>query len=155
MTATLVTGASGFVGSHVARQLVAGGHAVRVLARPGSNLGALEGSPIERVEGDLRDASSLARAMQGVRRVFHVAADYRLWARDPQEIYRSNVEGTRSLLSAARDAGVERIVYTSTVATIAVPNHGGALPNEETERDTRPDDRPLQALEISRRAGGA
>ncbi|HLV96090.1 MAG TPA: hopanoid-associated sugar epimerase [Candidatus Acidoferrales bacterium] len=132
MTTTLVTGASGFVGSHVARQLVAGGHSVRVLARPSSNLRALEGLPIERVEGDLRDASSLARAMRGVRRIFHVAADYRLWARDPEEIYRSNVEGTRSLLSAARDAGVERIVYTSTVATIAVPNHGGALPNEET-----------------------
>src|SRR5579863_10069403 len=92
MTTTLVTGASGFVGSHVARQLVAGGHSVRVLARPSSNLRALEGLPIERVEGDLRDASSLARAMRGVRRIFHVAADYRLWARDPEEIYRSNVE---------------------------------------------------------------
>jgi dihydroflavonol-4-reductase len=135
MTTTLVTGASGFVGSHVARQLVAGGQSVRILARPSSNRRALEGVPVERVErveGDLRDASSLARAMRGVRRVFHVAADYRLWARDPEDIYCSNVEGTRSLLFAAREAGVERIVYTSTVATIAVPNHGGALPNEET-----------------------
>ena len=132
MTTTLVTGASGFVGSHVARQLVAAGHSVRVLARPGSNLQVLDGVAVERVQGDLRDPSSLARAMQGVRRVFHVAADYRLWARNPDEIYRSNVEGTRSLLAAARDAGVARIVYTSTVATIAVPTPGGALPNEET-----------------------
>jgi dihydroflavonol-4-reductase len=132
MTATLVTGASGFVGSHVARQLVAAGHSVRILARPSSNLRALEGVAVERVEGDLRDAASVERAMRGVRRVFHVAADYRLWTRDPQEIYRSNVEGTRSLLAAARGAGVERIVYTSTVATIAIPTHDGTLPNEET-----------------------
>jgi dihydroflavonol-4-reductase len=131
MTTTLVTGASGFVGSHVARQLVAAGHSVRVLARPSSNLRMLEGVSVERVEGDLRDPASLAHAMRGVQRVFHVAADYRLWARDPGEIYRSNVEGTRSLLAAARDEGVERIVYTSTVATIAVPTHNGLLPNEE------------------------
>lgn len=132
MTTTLVTGASGFVGSHVARQLVAAGDQVRVLARPGSDLRALEGVAVERVEGDLRDPASLARAMRGVQRVFHVAADYRLWARDPEEIYRSNVEGTRSLLGAAHAAGVERIVYTSTVATIAVPTHGATLPNENT-----------------------
>ena len=132
MTTTLVTGASGFVGSHVARQLVAAGHSVRVLARPSSNLRALEGVDVERIEGDLREPASLARAMRGVQRVFHVAADYRLWARDPREIYRSNVEGTRALLAAARDAGIERIVYTSTVATIAVPTGNGALPNEQT-----------------------
>jgi dihydroflavonol-4-reductase len=132
MTTTLVTGASGFVGSHVARQLVAAGHSVRVLTRPGSNLRALDGVAVERVEGDLRDPVSLARALCGVRRVFHVAADYRLWARDPKEIYRSNVEGTRSLFAAARGAGIERIIYTSTVATIAIPAHNGALPNEET-----------------------
>jgi len=132
MTTTLVTGASGFVGSHVARQLVAAGNEVRVLARPGSNLRALDGVPVERVEGDLREAASLPRAMRGIQRVFHVAADYRLWAADPNEIYRSNVEGTRSLLAAAREAGVERIVYTSTVATIAVPTHDAALPNENT-----------------------
>lgn len=132
MTTTLVTGASGFVGSHVARQLVAAGHSVRILARPSSDLRALEGVSVERVEGELRDAGSLARAMRGIQRVFHVAADYRLWARDPEEIYGSNVEGTRSLLAAAREAGVERIVYTSTVATIAVPMRDGSLPNEET-----------------------
>jgi dihydroflavonol-4-reductase len=129
---TLVTGATGFVGSHVARQLVAAGDSVRVLVRATSNLAVLEDLPVERVEGDLRDGASLDRAMQGVQRVYHVAADYRLWTPKPAEIYESNVEGTRRLLAAARRAGVERIVYTSTVATIAVPRHG-ALPNEETQ----------------------
>jgi dihydroflavonol-4-reductase len=129
---TLVTGASGFVGSHVARQLVGAGHTVRVLVRPGSNLGMLSDVPVERVDGDLRDASSVERSMKGVRRVFHVAADYRLWAKNPSEIYESNVEGTRRLLEIAAREGVERIVYTSTVATIAVPDHGKRLPNEET-----------------------
>jgi dihydroflavonol-4-reductase len=128
---TLVTGATGFVGSHVARQLVNEGHAVRILARRSSNLGVLEGLNVERVEGDLRDAASLERSMRGVRRVFHLAADYRLWTRRPEEIYESNVEGTRRLLEAAAQAEVEKFVYTSTVATIAVPRPG-ALPNEET-----------------------
>lgn len=129
---TLVTGSTGFVGSHVARQLAAAGHAVRVLVRQSSNLQALEGLAVERVEGDLRDMASLDRAMKGVRQVFHVAADYRLWARNPDEIYESNVQGTRRILEAAAQAGVERVVYTSTVATVAVPGHGGDLPNEET-----------------------
>jgi dihydroflavonol-4-reductase len=130
----LVTGATGFVGSHVARQLVGAGHSVRVLVRSGSNPLLLENLPVERCEGDLRDILSLGRAMRGVRRVFHVAADYRLWSRNPEEIYQSNVAGTRSLFEAARQAGVERVVYTSTVATMAVPsaNGGGSLPNEET-----------------------
>src|SRR6202041_3047783 len=128
---TLVTGATGFVGSHVARQLVAAGEAVRVLVRASSNLAVLDGLQVEPVEGDLRDAASLESAMQGVRRVYHVAADYRLWTPKPAEIYESNVEGTRRLLAAAHRAGVQRIVYTSTVATIAVPRHG-ALPNEGT-----------------------
>jgi dihydroflavonol-4-reductase len=129
---TLVTGATGFVGSHVARQLVAAGDSVRVLVRRSSNLAVLEGLQVEPVEGDLRDGASLQRAMQGVRRVYHVAADYRLWTPKPAEIYESNVEGTRRLLQAAQRAGVERIIYTSTVATIAVPRHG-ALPNEGTQ----------------------
>jgi dihydroflavonol-4-reductase len=129
----LVTGAAGFVGSHVARQLVETGQSVRVLLRPNSNLKLLEGLRLERVEGDLRDESSLARAMKGVQRVFHVAADYRLWARNPDEIYESNVEGTRRLFEIAAREGAERIVYTSTVATVAVPVHGDALPNEETK----------------------
>jgi dihydroflavonol-4-reductase len=128
---TLVTGASGFVGSHVARQLVSAGQSVRVLVRRGSNLAALGGLHVECFEGDLRDTSSLERAMLGVRRVYHVAADYRLWTPRPEEIYETNVEGTRRLFAAAKNAGVERIVYTSTVATIAVPRHG-ALPNEDT-----------------------
>lgn len=129
---TLVTGATGFVGSHVARQLVATGDTVRLLVRASSRLDILEGLPAERVQGDLRDVASLDRAMQGVRRVFHVAADYRLWTRHPEELYASNVQGTRSLLAAAHRAGVERIVYTSTVATIAVSREGD-LPNEETK----------------------
>jgi dihydroflavonol-4-reductase len=129
---TLVTGATGFVGSHVARQLVAAGDAVRVLVRASSNLAVLENLQVEPVEGDLRDGASLERALRGVRRVYHVAADYRLWTPKPAEIYESNVEGTRRLLAAAHRAGVERIVYTSTVATIAVPRHG-ALPNEGTQ----------------------
>jgi len=130
---TLVTGATGFVGSHVARKLVDAGHSVRVLVRPSSNPQLLEGLPVERIEGDLRDSTSLERAMSGVRRLFHVAADYRLWTRTPQELYKSNVEGTRALFEAAARAGVERLVYTSTVATIAVQRHGESLPNEETQ----------------------
>jgi dihydroflavonol-4-reductase len=129
---TLVTGATGFLGSHVARQLVSAGYPVRILVRQTSDLRAVEGLAAERVTGDLRDASSLERAMRGVRCVFHVAADYRLWARDPREIYGTNVEGTRLLLEAARRARVERVVYTSTVATVAVPTHDGSLPNEKT-----------------------
>ena len=129
---TLVTGATGFLGSHVARQLAEHGESVRVLVRASSNLRALEGLDAERFTGDLRDAASLDRALAGVTRVFHVAADYRLWARDPREIYESNVIGTRNLLEAARRAAVEKFVYTSTVATIAVPRHG-VLPNETTQ----------------------
>lgn len=129
---TLVTGATGFVGSHVARQLVGAGRSVRLLVRRNSNSQLLEGLSAECVEGDLRDVTSVERAMKGVRQVFHVAADYRLWARNPAEIYQSNVEGTRRLFEVAAREGVERIVYTSTVATIAVPNHDGPLPNEET-----------------------
>jgi dihydroflavonol-4-reductase len=132
MTATtLVTGATGFVGSHVVRHLVERGEGVRALVRASSRRDLLAGLPVEFVEGDLRDAASLERACAGVRRVYHVAADYRLWAADPREIYESNVTGTRNLLEAARRSGVERFVYTSTVATIAVPRPG-ALPDEST-----------------------
>lgn len=131
---TLVTGATGFVGNHVARQLLAAGHSVRVLVRPTSQAAALDGLAVERMQGDLRDVLSLGRAMKGVRQVFHVAADYRLWARNSDEIYESNLAGTRRLFDVAAQAGVQRIVYTSTVATIAVPNHGGGkLPSEETQ----------------------
>ena len=103
-----------------------------MLVRRSSDLRALEGFPAERFTGDLRDRASLDSALEGVRRVFHVAADYRLWARDPREIYDSNVTGTQNLLDAARHADVEKFVYTSTVATIAVPRDG-ALPDESTQ----------------------
>ncbi|MCL6566367.1 MAG: NAD-dependent epimerase/dehydratase family protein [Acidobacteriia bacterium] len=129
---TLVTGASGFLGSHVVRQLVARGEPVRVLLRPSSQRRALDGLEVEYAWGDLRDPAALRAALRGVRYVFHVAADYRLWARHPREIYESNVTGTRNLLAAAAEAGVERFLYTSSVATIAVPRPG-ALPNEATE----------------------
>jgi dihydroflavonol-4-reductase len=128
---TLVTGAAGFLGSHVARQLVARGDEVRVLLRASSTNRAIADLSLEYVTGDLRDPASLDRAMKGVRRVFHVAADYRLWAKRKQDIYDSNVGGTKNLLDAAKRAGIEQLIYTSTVATIAVdrPQH----PNEFTE----------------------
>jgi dihydroflavonol-4-reductase len=129
---TLVTGATGFLGSHVARALAGRGEDVRVLVRASSDLRALDGIEAERCTGDLRDCASLERALESVVRVYHVAADYRLWARDPREIHESNVTGTQNLLNAAQRAGVEKFVYTSTVATIAVPR-GGRLPNEETQ----------------------
>jgi len=129
---TLVTGATGFVGSHVARLLAERGEPVRALVRPTSRTDLLDGIRCVRVTGDLCDPNSLGDAMEGVRRVFHVAADYRLWARDPAELYASNVEGTRNLLVTARQAGVEQFIYTSTVATIAVPTGGERLPDEST-----------------------
>ena len=129
MTTTLVTGASGFLGSHVARLLAGRGEQVRALLRPTSQTRLLEGLAIERVSGDLRDQASLDKALAGVETVYHVAADYRLWARDPREIYESNVQGTRNLLDSARRARVKKLVYTSTVGTVAVPREG-VLPDE-------------------------
>jgi dihydroflavonol-4-reductase len=116
---TLVTGATGFVGWHVARALLERGRLVRALARDPAKLRELPG--VEAIQGDLRDPASLERAVEGCGVVFHVAADYRLWTRDPDEMYRSNVEGTRAMLDAARRAAVERFVYTSTVGCIGVP----------------------------------
>jgi dihydroflavonol-4-reductase len=127
MKPVLVTGASGFLGWHVARVLRERGFPVRALVRQGSRVTGLD---VERVTGDLRDAASLARAVAGCGLLFHVAADYRLWARDPGELYRSNVDGTRNLLQAARQAGVERVVYTSTVGCMGIPPNG--LGDEET-----------------------
>jgi len=115
---TLVTGATGFLGWHVAKKLLARGENVRALVRKTSRVREFGG---EVVIGDLRDPESLERAVAGCAVVYHVAADYRLWAKDPSDLYRSNVEGTRNLLTAARDAGVERVVYTSTVGCIGVP----------------------------------
>ncbi len=121
---TLVTGGTGFVGAALVRQLVQAGHAVRALARPGSDRTNLAGLPIETVEGDLRDPGSLARAARGCRALFHCAADYRLWSLRPADLYESNVEGTRALMRAALDAGMERIVYTSSVATLGLHRNG-------------------------------
>jgi dihydroflavonol-4-reductase len=119
-----VTGATGFLGSHVARALADQGADLRLLVRPASNLRNLEGLKAETATGDLRDAASLEKAMSGCDTVFHVAADYRLWVRDPEEMYRSNVDGTRALLEAARKNGVRRIVYTSSVATMGFTSNG-------------------------------
>lgn len=119
-----VTGATGFLGSHVARVLAEQGAELRLLVRPTSNLKNLQGLNAETVVGDLRDAASLERAISGCDTVFHVAADYRLWVRDPDEMYRSNVEGTRAILEAARKQGVRRVVYTSSVATMGFTSNG-------------------------------
>ena len=120
----LVTGATGFVGAAVARALLRDHWQVRVLARRGSDRRNLQSLEVDVSEGDLTDLDSLQRAAQGCDGLFHVAADYRLGARDPQELYRTNVEGTRNALSAAHRAGVRRIVYTSSVATIGIPADG-------------------------------
>jgi dihydroflavonol-4-reductase len=119
-----LTGASGFVGSAVARQLLREGLAVRALVRRGSNRCNLQGLDLNLVEGDIRDAELLQRVMHGTRYVFHVAADYRLWAPDPKEIFATNVDGTRAVMASAQKVGVERVVYTSSVATLRLPENG-------------------------------
>jgi dihydroflavonol-4-reductase len=119
-----VTGATGFLGSHVARVLADQGADLRVLVRSTSSLRNLEGLKAETATGDLRDAGSLEKAMAGCDTVFHVAADYRLWVKDPAEMYQSNVGGTRSILEAARKNGVQRLVYTSSVATVGFTSNG-------------------------------
>lgn len=126
----LLTGGTGFLGSAVARALVARGVQVRALARPGSPRDNLAQTQCEIVTGDLTDRPSLAAAMRGVRYLFHVAADYRLWARDPAIILRANLDGTRNLMEEALAAGVERIVHTSSVATLKLA--GAAGPVDET-----------------------
>ncbi len=130
MTA-LVTGATGFVGSAVARALLARGHRVRVLARSGGDRRNVAELDVEIVEGDLDDPPSLDRAVEGCRHVFHVAADYRLWVPDPEAMYARNVEGTRRLMLAALRAGVERVVYTSSVAVLGL-RPGDEPSDEET-----------------------
>jgi dihydroflavonol-4-reductase len=126
-----VTGATGFLGSHVARQLLAMGADLRLLVRPSSRTDNIADLPVERVLGDLRDPESLKNGMAGCEFVFHVAADYRLWARHGQELYDSNVEGTRNVIQAARDTGVRRVIYTSSVATMGFGNNG-RLTDEST-----------------------
>ncbi len=127
----LVTGATGFIGSAVSRALIQAGTEVRGLVRPGTDRKALDGLAIETVSGDLGDAASLRSALHGCRQLYHVAAHYALWARDPSVFYKVNVEGTKALLTAARGAGIERIVYTSTIGAIGLPQ-GGGLGTEET-----------------------
>src|ERR1700704_6919639 len=119
-----LTGATGFVGSHVARALVAQGADLRLLVRSGSDFRNIQELQAERVVGDLRDAASLKKAVAGCDVVFHVAADYRLWIRDPEQMYRSNVDGTRGVLQAARKNHVRRVVYTSSVATMGFRSDG-------------------------------
>ncbi|MFU8877600.1 MAG: hopanoid-associated sugar epimerase [Wenzhouxiangellaceae bacterium] len=115
---TLVTGGTGFVGAALIRQLLARGESVRALARPASDTRNLDGLEIERVSGDLADPATLARAVRGCDRLYHVAADYRLWVPDPAAMHRANVDGTVALMRAAAEAGVARIVHTSSVATL-------------------------------------
>jgi dihydroflavonol-4-reductase len=119
-----VTGATGFVGSHVARVLAEQGTELRILVRASSDLRNIEGLKAERVVGDLRDPASIEEAMRGCDVVFHIAADYRLWVRDPDAMYRTNVDGTRAILEAARKNRVRRVVYTSSVATMGFTGNG-------------------------------
>lgn len=125
-----VTGATGFIGASIVRELLRDGHAVTALVRPGSSVANLEGLAVSIVRGDLHDQHQLARAMADCERVFHVAADYRLWCPDPPAMYHANVDGTRTLLQAALDAGVNRVVYTSSVGTLGNPGDG--RPGTET-----------------------
>ncbi len=120
----LVTGATGFVGAAVARALLAEGWSVSALVRAGSDRRNVASLALEQIVGDLTDPASLDRALEGCEAVFHVAADYRLWTPQPQELYRSNLEGTGKLLDAARRANIRRIIYTSSVATIGLPPDG-------------------------------
>jgi len=124
VTASLVTGASGFVGSAVTRALLAAGHRVRVLLRPSSDRRNVEGLPVEIAIGDLAEPATLGPALEGCDALFHVAADYRLWTRHPQQLYTHNVDGTAALMQAALAAGLGRIVYTSSVATLGILPHG-------------------------------
>lgn len=127
----LVTGATGFIGAAVARAVAASGTDVRVLVRPESDLRNLDGLTVERIPGDLRDPASLRRALTGCQQLYHVAAHYALWAQDPRVFYDINVTGTRTLLEAARAVGTARIVYTSTIGAIGLPD-GDGLGTEET-----------------------
>ena len=116
----LVTGAGGFLGSAVVRQALSSGHRVRAMVRDTGSVANLAGLDVEVVRADIRDAAAVAAAVQDTRHVFHVAADYRLWALDPEQIVRTNVDGTRNVMEASLRAGVERVVYTSSVATLAL-----------------------------------
>ena len=127
----LVTGATGFVGGNLARELCVRGYEVRALVRPGSSVLTIKDTSVERVEGDILDRESVRRAAAGCQAVFHCAAAYTFWSKDPQGVRRANVEGTVNVLQCAAAARVERIVYTSTVSTIGMPKDGG-LGDEDT-----------------------
>ena len=127
---TLVTGATGFIGANVVRVLLEAGIAVRALVRPDSDRRNLAGLPIDIVPGDLRDSDSLRAALRGCQTLYHVAAYYSLWTPQPQELYSTNVEGTANLLRLALELGVEKVVYTSSVATVGLPADGS--PGDET-----------------------
>src|SRR6267142_2433887 len=137
MSDVLVTGGTGFIGANIVRELLAAGAGVRVLARAGGDRRALDGVKVEIAEGDLLDAASVRRAVTGVQQVYHVAADYRLWTPDPAALYRANVEGTRGVLEAAGQAGVSRVVYTSSVGALGIPKDGS--PGTETSPVTLAD----------------
>ncbi len=128
---TLITGANGFVGSAVMRHCLDAGQEVRVMVRPGSDRKNLEGLDVEIIEGDLQDKVSLEIAVKNCNAVFHVAADYRLWIPDPDNMYQTNVKGTRDLMLASAEAGVDKIVYTSSVAVLGI-NSDGTPATEET-----------------------
>jgi dihydroflavonol-4-reductase len=138
MPQALVTGGTGFIGSHVVRRLLSEHVTIRCLARPGSKRLNLEGLPIEIAEGDLCDVASLKRTVAGCQMLFHVAADYRIWARHPEEMDRINVQGSRDLLQAAADAGVQKIVFTSSVAAVGRPQDNGHLGIGREELDPTP-----------------
>jgi dihydroflavonol-4-reductase len=124
MEIAAITGGTGFVGSHLVRILCERGTDVRVLARLTSRTDILQGLPVSVVPGDLRDPDSLARLVKGASVVYHVGADYRLWVRNPEEMYESNVSGTRNVLAAAANASVPKVVYTSTVGCLGLPKDG-------------------------------
>ena len=145
----LVTGASGFIGSAVTRQLVAREQEVVALVEPGADTGNLDGLDVKQVVGDLRTPESVRKVASGCWAVFHVAALYRFWASDPDSFYDINVGGTRNVLGAAAEAGVERMVYTSTVGTLGLEHVSGAGSSADSARSRRPSPvRLLQALEV-------
>src|SRR5256885_12142863 len=130
-----VTGASGFIGANLVHELIARGHRVKALLRPGADLRGLTGADFEQIEGDMSDRDLLKQSMRGCDWCFHVAASYHLWLRDYRPMYAANVEGTRNVIEAASAAGCERIVYTSTVGCIGLPlptEDGKIIPSDET-----------------------
>src|SRR5262249_40583139 len=127
----LVTGATGFIGAHVVRSLLARDRAVRCLVRPTSPRQNIDGLPVEVAEGDLGDPASLRRGLAGIDVLYHCAADYRLWSRDPRELYRANVDGTDNVMRAAAEAGVGRVVHTSSVGAL-LPGPKGRPSDEDT-----------------------